>query len=76
MNTFSSQGDKIRFFFEENAFHPDGTLRPGKEQSINKIGMHCTTSIPVFDDFRGRRNRTIVSNLGIADLCCCSQCTS
>src|SRR5437660_8641626 len=35
---FLESGDKIRFFFEENAFNPDGSLRQNKEQSINKIG--------------------------------------
>src|SRR5450631_2669115 len=35
---FLDSGDKIRFFFEENAFLPDGMLRQSKEQSINKIG--------------------------------------
>src|SRR5882762_6863252 len=35
---FLNSGDKVRFFFEEDAFHSDGTLRQGKEQSINKIG--------------------------------------
>ena len=35
---FLTSGDKVRFFFEENAFHPDGTLKYEKEKSINKIG--------------------------------------
>src|SRR5947209_11918524 len=35
---FLESGDKIRFFFKENAFHADGTLRQSKERSINKIG--------------------------------------
>ena len=37
-NYFLESGDKIRFFFEENAFLPDGTLKQTKERSINKIG--------------------------------------
>ena len=36
---FLNSGDKIRFFFEEDAFHPDGTLKQSKEQSINKIAQ-------------------------------------
>ena len=35
---FLESGDRVRFFFEENAFNPDGILRQSKEQSINKIG--------------------------------------
>ena len=35
---FLDSGDKIRFFFEENAFNGDGSLRQAKEKSINKIG--------------------------------------
>jgi phytanoyl-CoA hydroxylase len=35
---FLESGDKIRFFFEEDAFLPDGTLKQTKERSINKIG--------------------------------------
>src|SRR6478735_11256218 len=35
---FLTSGDKVRFFFEENAFNDDGTLKYEKEKSINKIG--------------------------------------
>src|ERR1700704_258272 len=48
---FLESGDKIRFFFEENAFHPDGTLSQSKEQSINKIGHALHDLDPVFDAF-------------------------
>jgi phytanoyl-CoA hydroxylase len=48
---FLSSGDKIRFFFEENAFHPDGTLKYEKEKSINKIGHALHDLDPVFASF-------------------------
>ncbi len=44
-------GDKIRFFFEENAFNADGSLRQQKEHSINKIGHALHDLDPVFKAF-------------------------
>ena len=65
---FLESGDKIRFFFEENAFHPDGTLRQSKEQSINKIGHALHDLDPVFDKFsRTPEIEELVSDLGIGD---------
>src|SRR5882762_6966846 len=65
---FLESGDKIRFFFEENAFHPDGTLRQSKERSINKIGHALHDLDPVFDKFsRTAEIKQLVSDLGIAD---------
>jgi phytanoyl-CoA hydroxylase len=37
---FLTSGDKVRFFFEEDAFGPDGGLIKPKEQAINKIGHY------------------------------------
>src|SRR6476660_8120168 len=48
---FLTSGDKIRFFFEENAFHSDGTLKYDKEKSINKIGHALHDLDPVFERF-------------------------
>lgn len=48
---FLTSGDKIRFFFEENAFNEDGTLKFEKEKSINKIGHALHDLDPVFDRF-------------------------
>ena len=63
---FLESGDNIRFFFEENAFNPDGSLRQGKEQSINKIGHALHDLDSVFDKFsRTDAIRELVSDLGI-----------
>jgi phytanoyl-CoA hydroxylase len=63
---FLESGDKIRFFFEEDAFNPDGTLRQSKEQSINKIGHALHDLDPVFDEFsRTNEIEKLVSDLGI-----------
>ena len=48
---FLESGDKIRFFFEENAFHPNDSLRQSKGRSINKIGHALHDLDPVFDRF-------------------------
>src|SRR5215204_3010983 len=61
---FLESGDKIRFFFEEDAFLPDGTLKQSKEQSINKIGHALHNLDPVFSQFS---NSVAVRDL-IADL--------
>jgi phytanoyl-CoA hydroxylase len=63
---FLESGDQIRFFFEEGAFNPDGTLKQSKEQSINKIGHALHDLDPVFDQFsRTPEIRKLVSDLGI-----------
>src|SRR6476660_8374590 len=63
---FLNSGDKIRFFFEEDAFHPDGTLKQSKEQSINKIGHALHDLDPVFDGFsRSPAVAQLVAELGI-----------
>lgn len=65
---FLTSGDKIRFFFEEHAFNPDGTLKQSKEQSINKIGHALHDLDPIFDEFsRSTKLRRLVTDFGIED---------
>ncbi len=65
---FLESGDKVRFFFEENAFLPGGRLRQSKERSINKIGHALHDLDPVFDNFsRTPEIEQLVSDLGITE---------
>ena len=48
---FEESGDKIRFFFEHDAFDDDGKLRQDKEHSLNKMGHAMHDLDPVFDAF-------------------------
>jgi phytanoyl-CoA hydroxylase len=48
---FLDSGDKVRFFFEEEAFDGEGRLRQPKELSINKIGHALHDLDPVFEPF-------------------------
>jgi phytanoyl-CoA hydroxylase len=62
---FLESGDKIRFFFEEEAFDAEGDLRQSKEHSINKIGHALHDLDPVFNRFsRTPRLDALVSDLG------------
>jgi phytanoyl-CoA hydroxylase len=63
---FLESGDKIRFFFEENAFLPDGSLRQPKELSLNKIGHALHDLDPIFDQFsRTPQIKSLIGALGI-----------
>ncbi|HEV7684170.1 MAG TPA: phytanoyl-CoA dioxygenase family protein [Pyrinomonadaceae bacterium] len=63
---FLNSGDKIRCFFEEEAFLADGTLKQRKEQSINKIGHALHDLDPVFSKFsRSPKIAQLVSDLGV-----------
>ncbi|MFZ0062306.1 MAG: phytanoyl-CoA dioxygenase family protein [Pyrinomonadaceae bacterium] len=67
-NYFLESAVKIRFFFEEDAFFPNGTLKQSKEQSINKIGHALHTLDPVFRVFsHSSEVRKLVADLAIAD---------
>jgi phytanoyl-CoA hydroxylase len=63
---FLESGDKIRFFFEENAFNSDGTLKQNKEHSINKIGHALHDLDPAFDSFSPTPQLAqLISDLGL-----------
>jgi phytanoyl-CoA hydroxylase len=65
---FLTSGDKIRFFFEENAFNADGTLKYKKEKSINKIGHALHDLDPVFQKFsRSQKLKQLAAKIGFAD---------
>jgi len=63
---FLGSGDKIRFFFEEDAFEVDGKLKQSKERSINKIGHALHDLDPVFSEFsKTPAIRQLVADLGV-----------
>jgi phytanoyl-CoA hydroxylase len=63
---FLGSGDKIRFFFEEDAFLPGGELKQSKERSINKIGHALHELDPVFSEFsKTPAIEQLVADLGI-----------
>lgn len=65
---FYDSGDKIRFFFEDNAFDDAGHLRQSKHESLNKIGHAMHDLDPVFDAFsRTQTLAATVESLGYTD---------
>ena len=65
---FEQSGDKIRFFFEQDAFDDQGKLRQPKEHSLNKIGHAMHDLDPVFDAFsRTPALAAIVDSFGYDD---------
>lgn len=65
---FLESSDKIRFFFEEDAFLPNGTLKLSKEHSINKIGHALHAVDPVFRAFsHSSKIKQLVAELAIPE---------
>lgn len=73
---FLTSNDKIRFFFEPQAFSADepSTLARPKHLAVNKIGHSVHTLSPPFSSAThtgsiGRRNAAIAKSLGFRDPC-------
>ena len=65
---FLESGDKIRCFFEEEAFAENGELRQAKSKSINKIGHAMHDLDPVFEQFsRTQKLAQISKEVGFKD---------
>jgi phytanoyl-CoA hydroxylase len=65
---FLTSGDKVRCFFEEEAFDGAGALRQPKELSINKIGHAMHDLDPAFERFsRDPRLHDLALELGLAE---------
>ena len=65
---FEESGDKIRYFFESDAFDTDGNLIQSKEDSLNKMGHAMHDLDPVFDAFsRTPELASAVDSLGYKD---------
>lgn len=64
---FLESGDKVRCFFEEEAFDAQGQLRQAKSLSINKIGHALHDRDPVFAAFsHGPAWAALATELGLA----------
>ena len=70
---FLTSGDKVRFFFEEDAFNPESReLVKPKEKAINKIGHNLHNLISGFGEIShrgatGKLNARIARQLGFRD---------
>lgn len=63
---FLTSGDKVRFFFEENAFDEEGQLKYDRVASINKVGHALHALDPIFKEFTfSHKFKTICRSLSM-----------